>query len=264
MIFFIQLSLKINFKAFKIKKKNPKEKEIKLINLEEYLMTSLDDLDYGETIIKDKRNIFKIFIGKLVVKQMIVDLFYNNNWIIPKTIKTIFFIVRINLYLFVNALFYNEEYITELYFSEKKEEFFSFIPRSLNRIMYTSIVSTVLDFIISLLFPSENKIKKILLKKKYIKEMKNKIIIATKKIINNYWIFIGLSYILTLFSWYYVSCFNNVYPYLKFEWIKSSIFIIIIIQFISVFSCLLYAILRFISIKCKSEKIFKCSNYLFS
>ena len=252
------------FKELKINEKKSEKKENKLINLEEYLMTSLDDLDYDETIIREKRNICKIFIEKLIVNQMIVDLFYNNNWIIPKTIKIIFFIVRIDLYLFVNALFYNEEYITELYFSNKKEKFFSFIPRSLNRIIYASVVSTVLDFIISLLFPSENKIKKILLKKKYIKEMKNKIIIAIKKIINNYWIFIGISYFFTIITWFYVSCFNNVYPYLKIEWIKSSIFIIIIIQFISIITCLLYAVFRFISIKCRSEKIFKFSNYLFS
>jgi hypothetical protein len=253
-----------NNKAFKIKENISKKKEEKLINLEEYLMTSLDDLDYDEAIMREKRNICKIFIEKLVVKQMILDLFYNNNWIIPKTIKAIFFIVRIDLYLFVNALFYSEDYITELYFSNKKEEFFSFIPRSLNRIIYASVVSTVLDFIISLLFPSENKIKKILLRKKHLKEMKNKIIIAIKKIINNYWIFIGVSYIFTIITWFYVSCFNNVYPYLKIEWIKSSIFIIIILQFISIISCLLYAVFRFISIKCKSEKIFKFSNYLFS
>ena len=253
-----------SFKAFKIKDNKSKKKENKLINLDEYLKTSLDDLDYDEAIIREKRNICKIFIEKLVVKQMIIDIFYNNNYIIPKTIKAIFFIVRIDLYLFVNALFYNEEYITELYVSTKKEEFFSFVPRSLNRIIYTSIVSSVLNFIISLLFPSENKIKKILLRKKYLREMKNKIIIATTNIINNYYLFIGISYIFSIITWFYISCFNNAYPYLKIEWIKSSIFIIIIIQFISIFTCLLYAILRFISIKCKSEKIFKFSNYLLS
>jgi hypothetical protein len=252
------------FKAFKIKEKQSKKREDKLINLEEYLKTSLDELDYDDSIMRENRNICHIFIETLVVKQMILDLFYNNNWIIPKTIKAIFFIVRIDLYLFVNALFYNEEYITELYFSNKKEEFFSFIPRSLNRIIYTSIVSTVLNFIISLLFPSENKIKKILLRKKHLKEMKNKIIITITNIIKNYWIFIGVSYIFGIFTWFYISCFNNAYPYLKIEWIKSSILIIIIIQFLSIFTCFLYAVIRFISIKSKSEKLFKLSNYLFS
>ena len=107
---------------------------------------------------------------------MIIDLFYNKNWIIPKTIKVIFFIVMIDLYMVVNALFYNEEYVRDLYYLDKEETFFSFVPRSLNRIIYTSIASSVLDFIISLLFPTENKIKKIIIRKRNsINEMKNKI-----------------------------------------------------------------------------------------
>jgi len=237
--------------------------KVKAINLVEYLKTSMDDLDYEETIAREKRKLYRMFLDKLIVKQMIVDLFYNNNWIIPRSIKFIFFILRIDLYIVVNALFYSEEYITELFYSEEKEKFFSFVPRSLNRIIYTSIVSNVLDFIISLLFPSENKIKKILIRKRNnLKEMKIKIFIAIKNIINNYWIFIITSYVLTIISLYYVSCFNNVYPYLKYEWIKSSIFIIILIQILSIIGCFLYAFFRFLSIKCKSQKIFRISTYL--
>ena len=237
----------------------------RIINLEEYLMTSIDDLDYDEAINRENRDFCRIFLDKLIARQMIVDLFYNNNWILPKSIKFIFFIVRIDLYIVVNALFYNEEYITNLYYSKEKEKFFSFVPRSLNRIIYTSIVSTVLNFIISLLFPTENKIKKIIIRKRNnLKEMERKLLITMKNIINNYWIFIIISYILTIFSWYYISCFNNAYPYLKIEWIKSSIFIIILIQLISIGGCFLFSLLRFISIKCKSEKIFKILNYLFS
>ena len=84
---------------------------------------------------------------------MLIDLFYNSNWIIPRTIKSIFFIVRIDLYMVVNALFYNEDYIMDLYYLDKEEGFLDFVPRSLNRIIYTSVASTILDFIISLLFP---------------------------------------------------------------------------------------------------------------
>jgi len=94
--------------------------------------------------------------------------------------------------------------------------------------------------------------------------MKNKVLVSMKNIINNYWIFIIISYILTIFCWYYISCFNNVYPYLKIEWIKSSIFIIIIMQFLSIFACFLFTLLRVISIKCKSEKIYRMSNYFFN
>ena len=234
----------------------------KEINLKEYLKTSMDDLDYDEAIEKENRKFCKIFADRLIIKQMLINIFYNNNWIIPRTIKFIFFIVRIDLYLVVNALFYNEEYIRDLYYSEKEETFLSFVPRSLNRIIYTTVVSGILDFIISLLFPSENKIKKILLRKKYnIIEVKTKIYFSIKNIISNYKIFIIISYFLTIISWYYNSCFNNVYPYLKIEWIKSSIFIIIVMQIISFIECLLFSFLRFISIKCKSEKIYRFSSY---
>ena len=206
-----------------------------------------------------------MFIDRLIANQMIIDLFYNKNWIIPKTIKVIFFIVMIDLYMVVNALFYNEEYIRDLYYLDKEESFFSFVPRSLNRIIYTTIASSVLDFIISLLFPTENKIKKIIKRKRNnINEMRNKVIMSIKNIIDNYWIFILISYLITIFCWYYISCFNNAYPYLKIEWIKSSIFILTVLQIISILGCFLFAFLRYISIKFKSEKIYRISNYFFS
>ena len=260
----------------KLNKKIPDKKENKSLNnsgllinreieIKEYLATSMDDLDYDELIIREKRSFWSMFFDKLVANQKIIDLFYNSNWIIPRTIRIIFLIVMIGLYFLVNALFYNEAYIKDLYYLKKEETFFSFVPRSLNRIFYTTISSTVLDFIISLLFPIENKIKKIMIRKKNnLKEMKNKIIISIKNIINNYKIFIIVSYVFTIFSWYYYSCFNNVYPYLKIEWIKSSIFIFIVIQLMIILGCFVFALLRFIGIKCKNERIFRISNYFFS
>ena len=232
------------------------------INLREYLLTSMNDLDFNELKIRDNRSFWRMFLDKLILNQKIIDLIANNNWIIPKSIRVIFLIVMIDLYFVVNALFYNEDYIRDLYYSDEEETFFSFVSRSLNRIIYTFLVNWVLDFIISLLFPSENKIKKIIIRKKNnIKEMKNKIFISIKNIINNYWIFIIISYILTVFSLYYISCFNNVYPYLKIEWIKSSIFIFIVTQLIIIIVCFFFSLLRFISIKCKNEKMYKISNY---
>ena len=266
----------INNKAQKSQIINPEKKTNKSLNssdsqlnremnIKEYLATSMDDLDYDELIIREKRSFWRMFLDKLVANQKIIDLFYNNNWIIPKSIRIIFLIVMLDLYLVVNALFYNETYIRDLYYLDKEETFFSFVPRSLNRIVYTSLASEVLDFIISLLFPPENKIKKIMIRKKNnIREMEEKIIITIKNIINNYMIFIIISYVLTIFSWYYNSCFNNVYPYLKLEWIKSSIFIFIVIQLIIIIGCFIFAFLRYISIKCKNERIYKISNYFFS
>ena len=83
-----------------------------------------------------------------------------------------------------------------------------------------------------------------------------------KTIKNRYLYFILISFIITTLTWYYIFCFNNIYPHMKGEWIKSSFIIINIMQILSILLSLLESILRFMSFKCKSEKIYKISLFL--
>ena len=80
------------------------------------------------------------------------------------------------------------------------------------------------------------------------------------KIRNN--IFIIIAGIFSIFSWYYISCFNNIYPHMKNEWIKSSLFIIILIHILSIIIILIETLLRFVSFEIKSEKMYKASLWL--
>ena len=73
-------------------------------------------------------------------------------------------------------------------------------------------------------------------------------------------LFLVIGIILLFFFWYYLSCFNNVYSNTKIEWLKSSVFIIIIMQLIPFFSSLIFALLRFISLRCQIEQIYKIIN----
>ena len=84
-----------------------------------------------------------------------------------------------------------------------------------------------------------------------------------KDIKRRYIIFIIITFLITIFTWIHISCFNIVYPHLKWEWFLFSVIIIIFMQMLSVLLCFLQASLRFISFKCKSEKIYKIS-YLIS
>ena len=110
----------------------------------------------------------------------------------------------------------------------------------------------------------EKKIKGIFLrgKNKSQLEIKNEILILNKKIVNNFFIFIGISYVITIFSFIYISCFINVYYYSGFEWIKSGVFYFILSQIISIFFFLLETSIRFVAIRFKSEKIFKFSKFV--
>ena len=235
----------------------------KILNMEEYLKTELDDMDYDDAIKNDKRTFCEFFVDRLKSRQMIADTFYNQDNIRPISIKLIFFAMNIDLYFAVNGLFFSEEYIIELYHLETKDSFFSYFPRSLNRFFYTTIVGVIVGVIIDCIFIEEKKIKRILIREKEdILQLRYEISNNINSIKTRYSIFIILCFIICLASWYYVSCFNNVYKGEKIEWIKSSITIIIIMQLLSIILCLLEGILRSLSFECKSEKIYKFRRIL--
>ena len=83
-----------------------------------------------------------------------------------------------------------------------------------------------------------------------------------KSLKKRYISFIIVVFVILLISLYYLLCFNYVYPKTQIEWIKSSIAIIIIIQILSILLILLETIIRFLSFKCESEKLFKVSQFL--
>ena len=90
--------------------------------------------------------------------------------------------------------------------------------------------------------------------------LKYEISLIINSIKKRYTALIIACYIIFIISWYYVTCFYNVYPNMFIEWIKSSITIFIIMQIIGFLFVLMEGILRFISFRNKSEKIFKASK----
>ena len=84
-----------------------------------------------------------------------------------------------------------------------------------------------------------------------------------KELKKRYLAFIIIVFVIILISFFYLLCFNYVYPYTQMEWIKTSIMVIILRQILSCLIILLEAILRFLSFKIKSEKMYKFSK-LFS
>ena len=98
--------------------------------------------------------------------------------------------------------------------------------------------------------------------KEDIMQLKYEITNIVNSIKKRYTIFIILCFFIALISWYYVSCFNCVYPGVKKEWIKSSITIIIIMQIFSFLMIFLEVILRQVSFGCKSEKVYKVKKII--
>ena len=252
----VQQKVKIRNALLKSKKKCGN------IIIEDYLKPDLNDMEYDDAIKYDERSFCEFFIERLKEKQIIMDTFYHKEKIRPMSIKILLLLLNFDLYFVINGLFFNEEYIIKIYNSEN-EHFFSYFSRSFNNFVYATLVGIIITIIISCIFIDEGKIKRILLREKEdIMQLKYEITMNVKSIKKRYTIFIILCLFITLISWYYVSCFNYVYPGVKQEWIKSSVTIIVIMQILSLLIILLEAILRNISFQCKSEKVYKVKQFI--
>ena len=228
------------------------------IDIKKYLEPISEFNDYDEVIEEDNRTFCEYYKERIADNQMIISTFFVSEDIKPKSIKIAIFILTIDLYILLNGLFYSDSYISRVFNSTEKETFFSFIPRSIDRFIYSTMAGNIIEYIIKFLIVEEITIHKLLFKKRDTKRsLKYDMSGLLKSILNKIKVLIIISYIIIIFSWYYISCFNNAYPNIKIEWIISSIFIIIFIQILPFIFCFFETCLRFLSIKIKSEKLFK-------
>jgi len=227
----------------------------------EYLSTSPDEMEYDDAIKKDKRSFGRYFLDSLEEKQSLAYTFFASDPINTRMIKLILFFLNINLYFVVCGLFFSESYISELYNINEDENFFSFIPRTIDKIIYTTLVTGFIGYLTDFFFLNEKKIKGIFKREKDNRVvLKRSITLLIGEIQKRYTSFIIMSFVIFVISFYYILCFNYVYPKTQIEWIKSSILIIIIMQILSILKCLFETIFRILSFKCESEKLYKISK----
>ena len=132
----------------------------KEINIEEFLETQFDDMEYDEAIKKDNRKFGECYKEKIKDNQIIISIIFSNEVLKPKSIKIIFLILQIDLYFFINGLFYDEEYISNIYHLEK-DTFFTMAERFLENLIYALLAGILINYIIEFFFIEEKKIKKI-------------------------------------------------------------------------------------------------------
>ena len=230
----------------------------------EYMSTSLDDMEFDDAVAMDHRKYCEHMKENLKEDQMIANTFIAEDPIKPRTIKVILLILNFILYFVVNGLFFSEEVISELYnVDEEEENFFSFFPRSLERLIYATIVSIIIGIITDFFFIDEKKIKGIFRREKdNINVLKKNMAELMSDLKKRYIAFISVVSVILFISTFYLLCFNYVYPYSQIEWIKSSITIVIIMQALSTLKCIFETSIRFLSYKLRSEKLYKISKFL--
>ena len=248
----------------KQKKENDRIKKLTIVPYEpkEYDEKQLNELDYEEAIIYDKRNFFQMLWFTLKEKQTLINTFFSPNNLKPFSLKLLVFIFSLSCYFVINGFLYNEEYVSTKLESKGNKTFYEYLSDSIERILYTSIVGGVISFIIGILFNTEKKIDDAINKytdnKRLLKGEIAKIFRISKIITL---CFIIIQFILMILFTIYIFCFCYVYPNNKLEWFESSLIVIGIIQMFSLFTCCLFTIIKYLGIKCQLEYCFKFSSY---
>jgi hypothetical protein len=216
-------------------------------------------MDYDDAIRRDKRTFCKYYYEKIQSDQILINTFFHKEHLKPLPIKIVLLVLQIDLYFFVNALFYNEEYVTKI-FELEKDSFSKALWRFLDNLFYAFLVGVIINYIIEFFFIEEKKLRVTLKREKdNLLILKYEMTQIIKDLEKRYTSFIVISFIILLFTWYHISCFNHIYIHMKKEWIIFSVLIIVCIQILSLLTSLLETIIRFLSFRFKSEKLFKLS-----
>ena len=200
----------INMSEQKIIKKS---KEIMNYNDEE-----LNNLPYQSALKFDKRTYCEYYISLLKTKHIIIFSFCNNKDYNSKIIKIDLFFISFILSYTVNALFFNDSTMHKIYEDQGSYNFIYQLPQ----IIYSSLISIILDVPLKLLALSEDNILE-LKKEKGKKNIDKKVKRLNKKLKIKFVLYFIIGIIFLLFFWYYLSMFCTIYGNTQYHLIKDTL-----------------------------------------
>ena len=166
----------------------------------------INNLSYEEALKYDNRSYFQYYWSLLKVGHICMFAFVPNNDYNSRIIKVCLFLFSFSLYFTVNALFFTDETMHNIYVSEGKYNFLY----QISQIIYSTLISSAINFIIRFLAISQKDI--LLLKLSKTEEaLQKKVSLIHKKLLAKFILFYFLSLTFLFFFWVYISCFCAVY-----------------------------------------------------
>ena len=197
------------------KQKKLKERVKKIM---EYNDEEKNNLSYNIAIKYDKRNYCQYYISLLRTKHNFIFSFIYNNDYNSKIIKINLYLISFSIYYTVNALFFDDETMHKIYLDKGSLN----IEYQLPKIIYSSIISIILNTLLKLLALSSDKIiefKKDKTKDNiHVREIKLKKTLKIKFIL--YFI---LGFIILFVFLYYISMFGVIYKNTQIHLLKETL-----------------------------------------
>ena len=235
-----------------------KENEINKSDEKNYPDDELEEMDFEEAVIYDKRTYLKMYWSSLVDAQIILTTFFTKSNLNLFIVKFSFFIFFFELSFFLNALFYTDEYISDAYHNNGVLDFVSGLPKS----FYSFLATLLLTNLLKMLSNSKGELMKTIKEKSKDKDYFNLINAKLKKLKIKLIIYFIIVILLELFFFYYVSAFCAVYRYSQKYWFLGCLESFAMDIAIAFVTCLLLSLLRYLAIKKKKKYFFTILNIL--
>ena len=127
-----------------------------------YSDEELQGMDFEEAKIHDQRSYIRMYWSFLVDSQIILGTFFTDNYLHLLIIKLSFFVITYQISLFLNTLFYTDEYISDAYHNEGVLDFFTGLPKAI----YSFIATLIITNLLIMLSNSKEELMKIIREKK--------------------------------------------------------------------------------------------------
>ena len=212
------------------------KKETKLANFE------LNNLEYKEALIYDKRNFCQTYISIIRREHIIIFTFFewNDYNLFYIKLSKFFFLVCTDMAM--NVFFFSDESMHKIFLSYGKYDFIQQIPQ----IIYSTIISNLIELFLCYLTMTDKHFYEMKKKKNMTKEQINRIFCCIKiKLI----IFYVFSIIFFAFYFYIITGFCSIYKNTQIIYIKDSIFSFVIELLIPFPLYLFPCIIRIIALK---------------
>ena len=197
-----------------------------------------------------------------MINNSILFSFYPNKDYNSKIIKMFLFFFFFASELSINALFFTDETMHQIYEDQGSFNFLYQIPQ----IIYSTILSLVFDFIIKYFSLSEENVSQIKEeKRKNSKDIYKKLKKLFKMLKIKFILFFIISPIILFLFWFYITCFCGVYKNTQIHLINDTLLSFLTSLLFPFATALLPGILRIFSLKAKKnnkEYLYKISQFL--
>ena len=227
--------------------------EIDFLNDEE-----LNNLEYEKAKIIDKRNFSQYYLSLLKKKHLLLFSFIPMNDYNLMYIKICLFLYIFSVYFEINTLFFTDVTMHKIYQDKRVYNLLYQLPK----ILYSTIISSIMNLLIKFLALSEKNI--LMLKQSKTKEELNQKAIQTLSCLKlKFSLFYLFGTIFLIIFWYYVSVFCAVYKNTQIILIEDTLFSFLFTLLYPFALNLIPSFIRILSIKKQnSSSLYKASKLI--